>query len=1248
MALSRLLKHIYYNASDEVIRRGKRIFHTGGVQLIHHDPITQSASLRVKNDTYYNQYTVRVNNYGFRKRLTTRCQCPYNMGPVCKHEAAALFQLNDLVESGFFENLELSFDQSNTTVRMRQITQQFLKMFSSESIFKEATRLMGEKEAIQIKSAEKDTVTATVKDKKGKKHDVILKQNEERYFDTSCTCNQDKFPLCLHKVALFLQLYEKGGPHYFSTIRDWDAQKNKLLALYGYSLEDDLKGKFQFTFHEGKLIMRVLNSSIKKLTEQERQAQVNKEEEERLSYGVVIERKGKYFPFTTFQLIAGEPDEDKQQLVKKLKRCDEKFYIDTSGMEFEEREMISSVQKLSSSEELSKHIKRNVPFGAFLDHLTDKLKEQHPEDELRKQAWDFYLPRYQNLLKQLNAYPFTYFLPEGKNFSKAHLMPVHFSSEHFRVTIKVSFNPSKKKVTLSRRFLYMEKELPQKSVEVINDGLIRYEDQIIASEGFEIVSLMEQFEGKKQLNLSWDDWLVFLNEQLLSISEYIDLDLPDSLKVVLEPSEPQLRLYLQETEKNMVLQPIYVYHGIERGWQDDRQVFWAEEGKVKVQKRDMAAEQTLLNVLRYLHPEMRESRKTGSFLLKANLALKGSWYFHFLEEMEKVGVEIMGHDRLKKLRISPFKPKTRLRISTGIDWFDAEMHLSYGEEEIPLGLIKKAFSKNQNFVQLKDGSVGLLPEEWIDKYSLLIKMGTIKGTDSLRLKKFHFMALENLEEDIDDEHLKAQLEERKAKLLAFDFGDPVTRQIPENVKAELRPYQVAGMQWMTFLKETGWGGILADDMGLGKTIQSLAFLQSYQNEHSKALFLVVCPTTLIYNWENEIQKFTPDIEYVIHHGSNRASDRDKLTQGIHLIITTYGTLRSDIQMLATINFDYVVLDESQAIKNPNSQVAKSALLLNSKNRLALSGTPVQNNTFDLFSQMNFLNPGLLGTKEFFRNQFSIPIDKMQEKESREHLKRLIKPFLLRRTKEQVASDLPSKTETILYCEMGQQQKKIYNAYRNSFRSHILGEIDEKGLGRTRFSVLTGLMKLRQICDSPAILKGEEENYENHSVKINELVRELSENTINHKALVFSQFLGMLALIREELDRLNIPYAYFDGSTSSKDREKAIQEFQKEDNLRVFLISLKAGGVGLNLTAADYVYIVDPWWNPTVEQQAIDRTHRIGQTKKIFAYRLICKDTIEEKILKLQERKLNLAKELIADENAFVKQLSREDIAYLLS
>jgi len=492
----------------------------------------------------------------------------------------------------------------------------------------------------------------------------------------------------------------------------------------------------------------------------------------------------------------------------------------------------------------------------------------------------------------------------------------------------------------------------------------------------------------------------------------------------------------------------------------------------------------------------------------------------------------------------------------------------------------------------------------------------------MKLSKYHFSVIEELYLQRDEQELYFQLEEKYERLRENHSIQPIDP--PAHLIEVLRPYQQSGFQWLNYLREVKWGGILADDMGLGKTIQALSFLHHLKQENGTLRALVVCPTTLLFNWQNEIQKFTPGLSFYVHHGSSRSREFLRKHE-IDIIITTYGTLRSDIRQLVELSFDYVVLDESQAIKNPSSKVTRAAGLLKAANRLCLSGTPLQNNTFDIFAQMNFLNPGMLGSMEMFKQEFSIPID----------------------TKEQVARDLPEKQEMVLFCEMGEEQRKIYDAYRNDYRDRILGIVDEQGIQKSQLTILQGLMKLRQICDSPAIVK-EEERFPNHSVKLEELGREITENISNHKALVFSQFLGMLALIKEKMKELGVDYEYFDGSSTVNERERAIRRFQDDDSCRVFLISLKAGGVGLNLTAADYVYIVDPWWNPAVEQQAIDRTHRIGQTKNIFAYRMICNDTVEDKILKLQERKRSLARDLITDDEGFVKSLTREDVEYLFS
>jgi len=665
--------------------------------------------------------------------------------------------------------------------------------------------------------------------------------------------------------------------------------------------------------------------------------------------------------------------------------------------------------------------------------------------------------------------------------------------------------------------------------------------------------------------------------------------------------------------------------------------------KVMIVHRNKAVEQEFLQKLEALHSNFIRPDGSQNLVLKGADVLRNNWFFLFVDAMKEMRIPVYGFEALKNFRFNTAKPQTRIQISSNTDWFDAKVDIVFGDQKVTVAEVKRALANKQQFVQLDDGTLGILPEEWIKKYSLLFRIGEGKA-QNLRLSKYHMTVIDELYNERNEEELFMQLEEKYERLRGFKNIQELAP--PAHLQGLLRPYQAFGFQWLNYLSEVSWGGILADDMGLGKTVQSLSFLQHYRDTHHGLKALVVCPTTLMFNWENEIRKFTPALTYHIHHGGERTRSKDML-QSKNVIITTYGTLRSDIKLLVEMEFDVVVLDESQAIKNPASKVTKAASLLRAKHRLCMSGTPLQNNTFDIYAQMNFLNPGMLGSMEFFRQEFAIPIDKFGEQDRKEHLRKILFPFILRRTKEQVAKDLPEKIETILFCEMEDEQRKIYDAYRNDFRDKIMGTIESQGVQRSQLTILQGLMKLRQICDSPAILN-EAEKFENHSIKLEELGREITENISNHKALVFSQFLGMLALIRKKLEELGVDYEYFDGSTTAIDREKAIQRFQNDENCRVFLISLKAGGVGLNLTAADYVYIVDPWWNPAVEQQAIDRTHRIGQTKSIFAYRMICKDTIEDKILQLQERKRLLARDLIADDEGFVKNLTKEDVEYLFS
>jgi non-specific serine/threonine protein kinase len=831
-------------------------------------------------------------------------------------------------------------------------------------------------------------------------------------------------------------------------------------------------------------------------------------------------------------------------------------------------------------------------------------------------------------------------LPKGKPFKTNNLEAVQLQAEEIKPHFIVKKNGD---YTIECKVKAGPLEFDLADNEIECPLLFLYNSQLHLWQNKDVIQLTDKFLPDGAMSISNDDWSKTLNSFIMPLAKEYKVDFDKTLVQEIKDGSPEVKLFLMEKGDFLVFQPVFSYKGYETKMKDRDEVIVPQGDKVLVVYRNREKENEFIQKLQNLHSSFAYNEDSGTLVLKGADVLKNNWFFLFVDAMKEMKTPVFGFEALKNFRFNTAKPQTKIFISSNTDWFDAKVDILFGDQKVTVAEVKRALANKQQFVQLNDGTLGILPEEWLKKYSLLFRVGEGK-TDSLKLSRYHLSVVDELYEERNEEELVVQLEEKYDNLRKFD--DIKKIEPSEYLQNILRPYQVAGYQWLNYLKDIKWGGILADDMGLGKTVQALSFMEYFKKTEGKLKALVVCPTTLIYNWENEIKKFTPSLTHKIHHGATRTRAIEELMDH-DVTITTYGTLRSDIKLLLGIDFDYVVLDESQAIKNPSSKVTKAACLLNAKNRLCMSGTPLQNNTFDIFAQMHFLNPGMLGTMEFFRQEFAIPIDKFGEKDRKDHLKKLLYPFILRRTKEQVAKDLPDKQEMILFCEMEDEQRNIYDAYRNDFRNQILGTIEAQGIQKSQLTILQGLMKLRQICDSPAILN-EQEKFENHSIKLDELAREITENIGDHKALIFSQFLGMLALIKAKLTELGVKYEYFDGSTSAPDREKAIQSFQNNDEVRVFLISLKAGGVGLNLTAADYVYIVDPWWNPAVEQQAIDRTHRIGQTKNIFAYRMICKDTIEDKILLLQEKKKALAKDIISDDSSFVKALTREDVEYLFS
>lgn len=584
------------------------------------------------------------------------------------------------------------------------------------------------------------------------------------------------------------------------------------------------------------------------------------------------------------------------------------------------------------------------------------------------------------------------------------------------------------------------------------------------------------------------------------------------------------------------------------------------------------------------------------------------------------------------------------------DWFDIRATINIGDYKIPFIALRKNIISGKREYLLPDGSIAILPEEWFVRFKELFELG-IENNGAIHLHKQHYAIIQNVIQENDN----ALLQKLESLYAPEMIPELIT---PSNLKAELRPYQKEGLNWLYYLQMNKLGGCLADDMGLGKTLQILALLQynketnrqEANNGHQKndnqaqneqlRLFsfstnhpinLIIVPASLVHNWANESKRFCPDLNILIHKGSQRTKTASTFKL-YDIIITTYHIARIDINLLINLKFDTIILDESQYIKNPSSLIYKAVIQLQSKHKLVLSGTPIENSLMDLWAQMNFVNPGLLGSASFFKREYSKSIERQEDDTNKEWLKKIIRPFIMRRTKEMVEKDLPSLTEHTIVCDMTDEQASIYETEKSVVRNTILQCFDKDTNKNKSIVVLQGMTRLRQVANHPILI---DENYNQSSGKFKRVQEDILNITAeNHKILIFSSFVKHLDIFAHWLNRKNIGFSYLTGSSCN--REEIISEFQHNQLKQVFLISIKAGGVGLNLTGADYVMILDPWWNPAVEDQAIGRAHRIGQEKAVFVYRYISEDTIEEKIAKLQERKSNLSEEFVALNNPFAE------------
>ena len=1253
--------------STKTILKAKRIFSNCEIIL-----------LKVENDNFYFEcqsesnanltYAIEIDFEDIDEPLT-HCECPqFETEVFCKHIAACLIFLQKgenkvlpSIEKLQIENIELVNKSAQLSLLETTdvIANSYPQKYNSNNLNEWSIFYgLSPSKKITVKSLSENDKVSILFESKAKSlaanvlhgknlYLVEIKKVQDKIM-AQCKCAKTGSP-CEHTLAvLFNVLKNKNNNYYFDTLVDTTDKKNELLAKYGLTLNDTEVDMFEFYFSSAELKIKPINNNFIELANWNTGGFIKK---------VIQEKKVK---------PAFKPHGNKDYI------CVLSIYTGVPMLRWQPYGIQSSIENITgiekllhtgSREEIFNNCKKDAEFIYFFTPkgICEKLKEKgivshyyySAESELRSlspanfiEAKKIMIDTYKNNIEHLsNADYFFTTTAKSNKHKAADLVKLSFSKQYFKLHLAVT---EVGKFINIKPFIKIDEALFS-ITEFYNHG-----DYFLIKENIAYLPLNEpswrilgEFKEKPELLFPQTEANKLIKEYLWPLKNDIGLELPiESAPQTKDASTTSFAVRLKEMEPHFLLfEPIIKYNNKEAMLDgEDIEIF--EDDKIIIVNRHEEKEQFLKQIIENLHPNFAEQTEEIYYYLTFKEALEKGWFFDAIKKLTENNIEIFGQKSLTKFKYNSFKPKLDIKGGSGIDWFELKIEISYGDQIVPLKALRQAILNKSDFVQLGDGTMGILPEDWVKKFRPLFQLGNVKNDTELQVSKFHYTLIDELYDNISEDDILKELSLKKEQLNQIENVQTIKKS--KNISATLRPYQLAGLNWLNQMHQIGWGGCLADDMGLGKTLQALCFLQKLHDENKTVKALIVCPTSLIYNWQAEIDKFTKGIDYVIYHGAEREFPKPKSPKW-NLLITSYGTLRNDIESFSKFNFEVTILDESQAIKNPVSLITKAVRLINTKYKFVLSGTPVQNNTFDLYAQLNFCNPGLLGNQEFFKTEYATAIDKYGDKEKSEQLRKMVFPFILRRTKEQVAKDLPDKTETVMYCEMGSYQQKVYDAVKEDYKLKILGKIEDVGMSKSAFLILEGLNKLRQICDCPSLIGDVEKNrFKQSSIKLDELMREIEENISNHKMLIFSQFLGMLALVREKLDADGIKYVYLDGSTPAKERKNLVDSFQNDKTIQVFLISLKAGGVGLNLTAADYVYVIDPWWNPAVEDQAIDRTHRIGQTKKVFAYKMICKNTIEEKIMLLQAKMKSLAKELISEDASFVKKLTKDDVAWLLS
>ena len=647
-------------------------------------------------------------------------------------------------------------------------------------------------------------------------------------------------------------------------------------------------------------------------------------------------------------------------------------------------------------------------------------------------------------------------------------------------------------------------------------------------------------------------------------------------------------------------------------------------------RRDLAVEEAAMKRL----TQLGLSRRWDYGQARQTFSLASSQLPYIVRELAAEGWRVQAEGRA-------FRPAKSMRseVRSGIDWFELHGTVDFGDGvTAPLPRLLEAVRAGRTTVTLDDGSEGMVPEEWLRRFVGIASAGESEG-DHVRFTMSQAALLDAALASQPAVRFDERFMQMRDELATFH--GVAALDASKSFAGQLRDYQREALGWFSFLRQFRFGGCLADDMGLGKTVMVIAWLDRLRaTRETKAPSIVVVPRSVVFNWIEEIARFAPHLRVLDFSGAGR-SVQD--VSGYHVVLTTYGTLRRDALRLKDVEFEYAILDEAQAIKNSATAGAKAARLLRARHKLALSGTPVENHLGELWSLFEFLNPGLLGSSSAF-SRHGLAASR-RDPAALNILARGVRPFILRRTKAQVAPELPQRTELTLRCELQGAQRELYDELRDHYRASLLTRIQREGMQKSKMHVLEALLRLRQAACHPALVNSRWKNAS--SAKFDALLPQLAEvRDEGHKCLVFSQFTSLLTLLRERLDADRVVYEYLDGKT--RDREQRVRRFQEDPDCGIFLVSLKAGGLGLNLTAAEYVYLLDPWWNPAVEAQAIDRAHRIGQTRHVFAYRLLAAGTVEDKIVELQQTKRDLADAIVRADEGVLRNLTSEDLEVLLS